>query len=77
MLLFICTLDFSRSDDARSLVSIWIVVVPRVDCTKKLLPDITIPKSRIYNVPIRNNKSSICSSKCMQVNGSYLHIHVL
>lgn len=77
MLLFICTLDFSRSDDTRSLGSIWIVVVPRVDCTKKLLPDITIPKSRIYNVPSHNNKSSICNSKRMQVNGSYLHIYVL
>ena len=76
MFLFICVLDFGRSDDTRSLGSIWIVVVPRVDCTKKLLPDVTIPKSRIYNVPIRN-KSSICNFKCMQVDGSYLHIYNL
>ena len=77
MLLVRCTPKFCRSNDTRSLDSIWIVVVPRAGCAKKLLPDISIPKGRIYNIPIRNSKSSICNRKCMQVNGSYLHIYVL
>ena len=41
----------SFKDDALIPRSVRVIIVPRTDCPEQLLPDIAVPRSRIYNIP--------------------------
>ena len=43
---------FALMGSASILGSIWIIVVPGIYSTKQLLPNIPVPESMIYDVPI-------------------------
>ena len=52
--IFTWTVEFTTAEGTSVNGSIRIIIVPRIECTKQLLPDVTIPRGRIYDVPIRN-----------------------